>query len=199
MAYNFPNSSLLRKLNMSKFAVMNGNDIPFPSGISSSATTISKAHPMKDVVDKSTVYRTIQICGTKMKIVKGDITEIPASAIVCPMNNYLEFHGGIARQVREKGGPCIQEEAEYLLKEINFLETGCAEFTRSTGQIPCQYVIHAVGPNVNCPSQLGKDGNLMLTQAINNALKKADQLGCTSLLIPAISTGNHGFDKRKCA
>jgi O-acetyl-ADP-ribose deacetylase (regulator of RNase III) len=50
------------------------------------------------------------------------------------------------------------EEAEDIIDEIVMLPTGCVEVTLA-GRLPCKYIIHAVGPNMNDPSQLGIDKN----------------------------------------
>ena len=90
------------------------------------------------------------------------------------------------------------EEAEDIIDEIVMLPTGCVEVTLA-GKLPCKYIIHAVGPNMNDPSQLGIDRNQLLIFAVNNALKMADTLGCESIALPAIATGSFSFPKKKCA
>lgn len=90
------------------------------------------------------------------------------------------------------------EEAEDIIDEIVMLPTGCVEATLA-GKLPCKYIIHAVGPNMNDPSQLGIDRNQLLEYAVTNALKMADELECTSISMPAIATGSFGFPKKKCA
>ena len=78
------------------------------------------------------------------------------------------------------------------------IPTGTCEVT-SGGALECKYIIHAVGPNMNDPSQLGLDRGELLAFAINNTLAAAEELGCRSISIPAISTGSFGFPKAKCA
>lgn len=82
----------------------------------------------------------------------------PSTAIVCPANNFLDFNGGVAAAIIQNGGNCIMEEAEDIIDEIVMLPTGCVEVTLA-GKLPCKYIIHAVGPNMNDPSQLGIDRN----------------------------------------
>ena len=90
------------------------------------------------------------------------------------------------------------EEAEDILSEKRIIPTGSVEVT-GAGRLNSEYIIHAVGPNLNDPSQLGLDRAQLLTFAINNTLDMADMLGCTSISIPAIATGSFGFPKNKCA
>mmetsp|Transcript_1504 Transcript_1504/g.2653 ORF Transcript_1504/g.2653 Transcript_1504/m.2653 type:complete len:113 (-) Transcript_1504:146-484(-) len=78
------------------------------------------------------------------------------------------------------------------------IPTGCVEVSRA-GDLGAKYIIHAVGPNMNDPSQLGLDRGQLLAYAIKNALERAEELGCRSISIPAIATGSFGFPKNQCA
>ena len=76
------------------------------------------------------------------------------------------------------------------------IPTGTVEVTGS-GRLKCSHIIHAVGPNLNDPSQLGLDRAMLLAFAMNNALTIADEeLKCASISIPAIATGSFGFPKK---
>lgn len=79
------------------------------------------------------------------------------------------------------------------------ISTGCAEVT-TAGRLDAKYIIHAVGPNMNDPSQLGIDKGSLLRFAIDNALIMAEEeLGCESISFPAIASGSFGFPKDRCA
>ena len=66
------------------------------------------------------------------------------------------------------------------------------------GDLACKYVIHSVGPiwSRQIPAQDNID---LLYSAVYNTLKKADELECKSVSIPAISSGIFGFPKPLCA
>ena len=131
-----------------------------------------------------------------ISVCHGDITYEKSDSIVCPANNFLQFHGGVAGCILRRGGKCIQEEADAIVQEKIMIPTGTVEVTGS-GRLKCQYIIHAVGPNLNDPSQLGLDRAMLLEFAMNNALQIADEeLGCSSISIPAIATGSFGFPKK---
>ena len=51
----------------------------------------------------------------------------------------------------KKGGKCILEEVEDILKEKMMVPTGTVEVTLA-GRLSSKYIIHAVGPNLNDPS-----------------------------------------------
>ena len=61
------------------------------------------------------------------------------------------------------------EEVEDIIQEKIMVPTGTVEVTLA-GRMQAKYIIHAVGPNLNDPSQLGLDRSLLLKFAINNAL-----------------------------
>jgi O-acetyl-ADP-ribose deacetylase len=70
--------------------------------------------------------------------------------------------------------------------------TGAGKLKQSGVKI----IIHAVGPmwtNGKC----GEEDEL--TSAVRNTLKTAENFGCRSVAIPAISSGIFGFPKRLCA
>lgn len=66
------------------------------------------------------------------------------------------------------------------------------------GNLNCRYVIHAVGPiwSDRIPAQQNVN---LLASAILNTLRKANELGCKTVSIPAISSGIFGFPKPLCA
>ena len=66
------------------------------------------------------------------------------------------------------------------------------------GDLQCRYVIHAVGPVWDSDQTEAYNVTLLL-HAVFNTLKKANELGCASVAIPAISSGIFGFPKPLCA
>lgn len=78
------------------------------------------------------------------------------------------------------------------------IPTGSVEVT-SSGKMKCRHVFHAVGPDMNAKSQLGLDKDKLMEYAINNVLDLSYKLGCTSISIPAIATGQRAFSTEKCA
>ena len=62
------------------------------------------------------------------------------------------------------------------------------------GLLPAKYVIHAVGPVWG-----DGDEDKKLSDAVTGSLRIADELKCTSIALPAISTGIFGFPKERAA
>ena len=94
---------------------------------------------------------------------------------MCPANNFLQFHGGVAASILKRGGESIFDETQLIVEENVIVPTGNVEVT-SAGLLKSKYIIHAVGPNLNDPSQLGLDRGQLLAFAIKNTLIMAEQL-----------------------
>ena len=120
-----------------------------------------------------------------IELAKSDITLLPVDAIVNAANEALQLGSGVAGAIRQRGGPTIQEECD----RIGTCAVGQAVVTRA-GKLRAKWIIHAVGP-------VWKGGNvgeeMLLASAVLQALRRAEDIGATSIAIPAISTGIFGF------
>ena len=125
--------------------------------------------------------------GVRVEAVHGDLTEETVDAIVNAANEALDHGGGVARAIVQGGGDVIQAES----RRHGRVRTGNAVHT-GAGDLPARYVIHAVGPIwVD-----GESGDAVLpAAAVRNSLELAERLGCTSIAIPAISSGIFGVPK----
>ncbi|XP_077863355.1 macro domain-containing protein TTE0995-like, partial [Saccoglossus kowalevskii] len=131
---------------------------------------------------------------------------MPVDVVVNSANTCLIHTGGLSKAIAEAGGPAIKEESEVILRKHGRLYPGQAVHTTG-GKMPCEVIIHAVGPssnNVNHQSEYislrdpySQEENL-LTDAVQNSLTLAEQLGYTSIVIPAISSGTMGFPLDLC-
>lgn len=129
----------------------------------------------------------------QVQLVQGDITQEQVDAIVNAANPYLEHGGGLARVIVQKGGQIIQEESRRWVARHGPVSHDQPAYT-TAGRLPAQYVIHAVGP------VWGEgDEDAKLAAAVRGALRRAEELGCISLALPAISTGVFGFPKDRAA
>ncbi len=131
------------------------------------------------------VLKEYRVNDRRVLVGVGDITEEVVDAIVNAANSYLKHGGGVARAIVRKGGRIIQEESD----RIGYVPVGQVAVT-SAGKLPARYVIHAVGP------RWGEgDEDEKLRSAVANALAKAEELGLTSIALPAISMGIFGFPR----
>ena len=69
------------------------------------------------------------------------------------------------------------------------------------GLLPAKYIIHAVGPIWGDTHDAGTRGDedKKLSDAVTGSLRVADELKCSSISMPAISTGIFGFPKDRAA
>ena len=128
-----------------------------------------------------------------IQIVQGDITIEEVDAIVNAANEYLQHGGGVARTISKPGGPAIQEESDAWVREHGRVHHANPAWT-SGGHLPAKYVIHAVGPVWGDGDEDNK-----LQAAVTGSLRVADELKCSSIALPAISTGIYGFPKDRAA
>jgi len=122
---------------------------------------------------------------TTIILVQGDITAEKSDAIVNAANSHLAHGGGVAAAIARKAG----EELIIASRQAPHVPTGQV-YTTPAGNLHATYVIHAVGPVWHGgTSQEAK----LLAAAIRNSLQEADRLQCTSISLPAISTGIYGY------
>ena len=127
------------------------------------------------------------------QIVKGDITTEKVDAIVNAANSRLQHGGGVAWAISRRGGEIIQRESTAWVQKNGEVNHAQPAYT-SGGNLPCSYVIHAVGP-------IWGDGDedAKLADAIIGSLRVASDLKLASVSLPAISTGIFGFPKERAA
>ena len=97
-----------------------------------------------------------------------------------------------------KCGDIVKQESDRYIKENREVPVGGTAVTGAglLRQSGVKIIIHAVGPmwtNGKC----GEEDEL--ASAVRNTLKNAENYGCRSVAIPAISSGIFGFPKRLCA
>ncbi|KAA3646178.1 MAG: macro domain-containing protein [Chloroflexi bacterium] len=131
--------------------------------------------------------------GHTLELVQGDITTEQVDAIVNAANSQLAHGGGVAAIIANKGGPVINEESRAWVQQHGPVSHTQPAYT-SAGDLPCKYVIHAVGPVWG-----DGDEDAKLSAAVKGSLSKADELELKSIAFPAISTGIFGFPKARAA
>jgi len=133
--------------------------------------------------------------GSKLVLLEGDITKVPADAIVNAANSSLAGGGGVDGAIHRAGGPSIMQELDEIRPKIGRCPAGDAVVT-GAGRLPAKHVIHAVGPVYRD----GKHGEPeQLASCYRTALRLAQEKGATTLTFPAISTGVYGYPLAEAA
>lgn len=128
-------------------------------------------------------------------IIQGDITRIPVDCIVNAANDLLLIGGGVDGAIHRGGGALLKEDFLRVRAQTGGCRVSESVLTVA-GDLPAQYVLHAVGPTWEGG---GKEERMMLYKTYYNALVKAQELSCTSISFPNISTGVFRFPKADAA
>jgi len=124
-----------------------------------------------------------------IEVSQGDITRFEADALVNAANNHLWMGGGVAGALKRAGGVEIETEA------ISRGPVSVGEAVATTaGKLKARYVIHAavMGQDLSTSADF-------IRQATKNSLLRADELGLSSIVFPALGTGVGGFPVEECA
>jgi O-acetyl-ADP-ribose deacetylase (regulator of RNase III) len=133
--------------------------------------------------------------GKILRLMVGDITKIPADAIVNAANSGLRGGGGVDGAIHRVGGPGIMRELDEIRAHRGGCPTGNAVVT-SAGALPARFVFHAVGPIYRD----GKHGERdQLASCYRACLELAEQHGVSTISFPAISTGIYGYPVSEAA
>ncbi len=130
-----------------------------------------------------------------LRLVVGDITRVPADAIVNAANKGLRGGGGVDGAIHRAGGSSIMKELDRIRAEKGGCPTGSAVVT-SAGALPARYVFHAVGPIYRGGE---RDEAEMLESCYSTCLKLAEEHGVRVLSFPSISTGAYGYPVEEAA
>src|SRR6266576_3934525 len=127
---------------------------------------------------------TRTINGVTLALMRGNIVEVHADAIVNAANSGLRGGGGVDGAIHRAGGPSIMEEC----RKIGGCPTGKAVVT-TAGRLPAKYVFHAVGPIYSGST----DDERLLASAYQSCLNLAEQHQVKSISFPSLSTGIYGY------
>ncbi len=133
---------------------------------------------------------------------QGDITTLKCGAIVNAANSgmtgcYQPCHSCIDNCIHTFAGIRLRYKCSQIMAEQGFEEpTGKAKITPSYN-LPCDYVIHTVGPIVS--GRLTDIHKELLKSSYRSCLEIAMHNGVKSIAFCCISTGIFGFPQKEAA
>ena len=137
----------------------------------------------------------VRIGAATVAICEGDITRIPADAIVNAANSALAGGGGVDGAIHRAGGPSIMRELDGIRARSGGCPTGSAVLT-TAGNLPARFVFHAVGPVYRD----GRHGEAeLLASCYRTCLQMAEENGARTITFPSISTGVYGYPMEEAA
>ncbi len=124
-----------------------------------------------------------------VEVVQGDVAALEVDAIANAANNHLWMGSGVAGAIKRAGGEDIEREAVAQ----GPIDVGDAVAT-GAGRLPARWVIHGavMGQDLRTNAEL-------IRRTTGRCLRVADELGATSLALPAFGTGVGGFPLDECA
>lgn len=128
----------------------------------------------------------------RLEAVQGDITAELVDAVVNAANRHLAGGGGVDGAIHRAAG---SGELRAACAALGGCPPGEAKATPGF-RLPARWIIHTVGPVWRGGGQGEVD---TLASCYRHVLVVADELGATSVAIPAISTGAYGFPEQLAA
>ena len=137
--------------------------------------------------------------GRKVSLLKGNIVNQKAEIIVSASNRKLLLHGGVAGAINAASKNKVQQRANVYLSQHGNLEESQVAVTEAGGDLLCQWVIHAVGPECAGNRHTPNSSQRVLRKAVENSLTKAEELKALSIAFPPISTGHFCMNSKLAA
>ena len=159
---------------------------------------LKEANNEKGIVD----YKTLNPKEDGIYLWQGDITSLKCGAIVNAANSgltgcYVPCHTCIDNCIHTFAGIQLRNECAAIMEaQGHEEETGTAKIT-SAYNLPCDYVIHTVGPIVG--DYVTKEDERLLESCYRSCLELADRNNISGIAFCCISTGVFRFPNQRAA
>lgn len=131
----------------------------------------------------------VEVAGTRLVLLRGDITAQEVDAVVNSANPALTPGGGVSGAIHRAGGSEVTRACAALRRERGPLSPGDAVVTPA-GNLRARLVVHTVGPIWRG----GRHGEAeLLARAYRSSLEVALAEGARSIAFPSISTGVYAY------
>lgn len=127
-----------------------------------------------------------RIAGMEFRVVQGDIAAQSADVLVNAAGTSLQMGSGVAGALRRGAGEAINEEAV----SAGPVDLGGVAVTGAY-DLDAEHVVHAAAMPHYGDGQATAES---VRDATRNTLRRAEELGAGSLVIPALGCGVAGFD-----
>lgn len=117
------------------------------------------------------------------QVIQGDIAEQSAHVLINTTNPNMTMECGVAAALRREANGPLKTEA---IQASNATSTDV--IVTNAYDLDAQYVIHAI------PFQNGRVTAQSITTATNAVLSRTDEMGCRSLVLPALGCGGGEYD-----
>ncbi|XP_076587780.1 protein mono-ADP-ribosyltransferase PARP14-like [Chaetodon auriga] len=134
--------------------------------------------------------------GVLVSVSKADICSFSADAVVNAANEELQHIGGLALALLKDAGPELQKISDDYITRNGKLRPGDAIVTGAFN-LPFKHIVHAVGPRFSDYDKKTSVSRLKL--AVKESLRQAEMVNCSTIALPAISSGVFGFPVDLCA
>lgn len=174
-----------------------------PKPVSEKFLAVQDEFIQGELAEKGVVnYKDLTPVKPRIYLWQGDITTLKCGAIVNAANSqmlgcFCPCHGCIDNAIHTFSGVQLRLECAEIMRKQGFDEPiGRAKIT-SAYNLPCDKIIHTVGPYVG--GRLTEEHCEQLISCYRECLKSAVQNGIPSIAFCCISTGEFHFPNEKAA
>lgn len=178
-------------------------NLRMPRPVSRAFLEIQDAYLQAETAGKGvTNLADLQPVRDGLYIWQGDITTLRCDAIVNAANAqmlgcFCPCHGCIDNAIHTFSGVQLRAACAELMRRQGHEESAGGAKITPAYNLPCQYVLHTVGPVIH--GEVTKKDEELLAACYRSCLKLAEANGIQSMAFCCISTGEFHFSNQRAA